>query len=39
MIIALTPSGIHMSHPLKSLDNLGGAKLVVASKEIGRAHV
>jgi TRAP-type transport system periplasmic protein len=32
MIIALTPSGIHMSHPLKSLDNLGGAKLVVASK-------
>jgi TRAP-type transport system periplasmic protein len=32
MIIALTPSGIHMSHPLKSLDSLGGAKLVVASK-------
>lgn len=32
MIIALTPSGIHMSHPLKSLDNLGGAKLVIASK-------
>ena len=32
MIIALTPSGIHMSHALKSLDNLGGAKLVVASK-------
>jgi len=32
MIIALTPSGIHMSHPLKSLDTLGGAKLVVASK-------
>jgi TRAP-type C4-dicarboxylate transport system substrate-binding protein len=32
MIIALTPSGIHMSHPLKSLDNLGGVKLVVASK-------
>jgi TRAP-type transport system periplasmic protein len=32
MIIALTPSGIHMSHPLKSLDDLGGAKLVIASK-------
>ncbi|HEY3918970.1 MAG TPA: TRAP transporter substrate-binding protein [Stellaceae bacterium] len=32
MLIALTPSGIHMSHPLKSLDTLGGAKLVVASK-------
>ncbi|HWE75351.1 MAG TPA: TRAP transporter substrate-binding protein [Stellaceae bacterium] len=32
MIIALTPSGIHMSHPLKALDNLGGAKLVIASK-------
>jgi TRAP-type C4-dicarboxylate transport system substrate-binding protein len=32
MLIALTPSGIHMSHPLKSLDNLGGAKLVIASK-------
>jgi TRAP-type C4-dicarboxylate transport system substrate-binding protein len=32
MIIALTPSGIHMSHPLKSLDTLGGAKLVIASK-------
>jgi TRAP-type transport system periplasmic protein len=32
MLIALTPAGIHMSHPLKSLDNLGGAKLVVASK-------
>ncbi|HEX4194505.1 MAG TPA: TRAP transporter substrate-binding protein DctP, partial [Stellaceae bacterium] len=32
MIIALTPSGIHMSHPLKSLDTLGGTKLVIASK-------
>jgi TRAP-type C4-dicarboxylate transport system substrate-binding protein len=32
MIIALTPSGIHMSHPLKSLDDLGGVKLVIASK-------
>jgi TRAP-type transport system periplasmic protein len=32
MLIALTPSGIHMSHPLQSLDNLGGAKLIVASK-------
>jgi TRAP-type transport system periplasmic protein len=32
MLIALTPAGIHMSHPLKSLDTLGGAKLVVSSK-------
>jgi TRAP-type C4-dicarboxylate transport system substrate-binding protein len=32
MLIALTPAGIHMSHPLKSLDTLDGAKLVVSSK-------
>ncbi|HWE75352.1 MAG TPA: TRAP transporter substrate-binding protein [Stellaceae bacterium] len=32
MLIALTPAGIHMSHPLKSLDTLAGAKLVVSSK-------
>jgi TRAP-type C4-dicarboxylate transport system substrate-binding protein len=32
MLVALTPAGIHMSHPLKSLDDLGGAKLIVASK-------
>ena len=32
MLIALTPAGIHMSHPLKSLDTLGGAKFVVSSK-------
>ena len=32
VLVALTPSGIHMSHPLKSLDNLGGAKLIIASK-------
>ncbi len=31
-LVALTAAGIHMSHPLKSLDNLGGAKLVIASK-------
>ena len=32
VLVALTPAGIHMSHPLKSLDNLGGAKLIIASK-------
>lgn len=32
MLIALTPAGIHMSHPLKSLNSLDGAKLVVSSK-------
>ncbi|HEY3916349.1 MAG TPA: TRAP transporter substrate-binding protein [Stellaceae bacterium] len=32
MLVAMTASGIHMSHPLKSLDSLGGAKLIVASK-------
>jgi TRAP-type C4-dicarboxylate transport system substrate-binding protein len=32
MLVAMTASGIHMSHPLKSLDGLGGAKLIVASK-------
>ena len=30
MLVAMTPSGIHLAHPLKSLDNLGGAKLIVA---------
>lgn len=32
MLVAMTASGIHMSHPLKSLDALDGAKLIVASK-------
>ena len=32
MLVPLTPAGIHMSHPLKSLDTLGGAKLIVFSK-------
>ena len=32
MLVAMTASGIHMSHPLKSVDSLGGAKLIVASK-------
>ena len=32
LLVALTPAGIHLAHPLKSLDNLGGAKLIVASK-------
>lgn len=32
ILVALTPAGIHMSHPLKSLDNLNGAKLIAASK-------
>ena len=37
ILAALTPAGIHMAHPLKSLDNLGGAKLIVASKVNGDA--
>ena len=32
MLVAMTASGIHKSHPLKSLDSLGGAKLIFASK-------
>ena len=32
LLVALTPAGIHLVHPLKTLDNLGGAKLIVASK-------
>jgi TRAP-type C4-dicarboxylate transport system substrate-binding protein len=32
LLVALTPAGIHLTHPLKSLDNLGGSKLIVASK-------
>jgi TRAP-type transport system periplasmic protein len=32
LLVALTPAGIHLARPLKSLDNLGGAKLIVASK-------
>lgn len=32
LLVALTPAGIHLTHPLKSLENLGGAKLIVASK-------
>lgn len=32
ILVALTPAGIHMSHPLKALDSLSGAKLIVASK-------
>jgi TRAP-type C4-dicarboxylate transport system substrate-binding protein len=32
LLVALTPAGIHLTHPLKSLDNLGGAKMIVASK-------
>lgn len=32
ILVAMTASSIHMSHPLKSLDSLGGAKLIVASK-------
>jgi TRAP-type C4-dicarboxylate transport system substrate-binding protein len=31
-LAAMTPAGIHLAHPLKSVDNLGGAKLIVASK-------
>lgn len=32
LLVALTPAGIHLTRPLKSLDSLGGAKLIVASK-------
>jgi TRAP-type C4-dicarboxylate transport system substrate-binding protein len=32
MLVSMTLSGIHLTHPLKSIDNLGGAKLIVASK-------
>lgn len=32
LLVALTPAGIHLAHPLKSLDSLSGAKLIVASK-------
>ena len=37
VLVALTPAGLHMAHPLKSLDTLGGAKLIVASKVNGDA--
>lgn len=37
VLVALTPAGLHLSHPLKSLDNLGGTKLIVASKVNGDA--
>jgi TRAP-type transport system periplasmic protein len=32
VLAAMTPAGIHMSHALKSIDSLGGVKLIVASK-------
>jgi TRAP-type transport system periplasmic protein len=32
VLAAMTPVGIHLSHPLKSIDSLGGDKLIVASK-------
>jgi TRAP-type C4-dicarboxylate transport system substrate-binding protein len=32
LLVAMTPAGIHLAKPLKSLDSLGGAKLIVASK-------
>jgi TRAP-type C4-dicarboxylate transport system substrate-binding protein len=32
VLVALTAAGIHMSHRLQSLDDLGGAKLIIASK-------
>ena len=31
-LAAMTPAGIHLARPLKSLDGLGGMKLIVASK-------
>jgi TRAP-type C4-dicarboxylate transport system substrate-binding protein len=32
LLVAMTPAGIHLTRPLKSLDSLGGTKLIVASK-------
>lgn len=37
MLAALPSSGIHMVRPLKSLDTLGGAKLIVPGKVQGEA--
>jgi len=37
MLVALTPAGVHTSKPLKSLTDLTGTKLIVASKITGQA--
>jgi TRAP-type transport system periplasmic protein len=37
ILVALTPAGVHLSHPLKSLDTLAGSKLIIYSKINGQA--